>query len=213
MARFNVLKNVQDICKMKILNLYAGLGGNRKLWGDNHTITAIEYNPKIAKLYSEMYPTDITIVTDAHQYLLDHYKEFDFIWSSPPCQSHSAIRHNLGVRYRNYAPLYPDMSMYQEIMFLKHSVFEGFWVVENVIPYYKPLIEPTVKIQRHLLWSNFHITNTKIDSDNIRNSSLGQLQIAHGITIPRGYLKNGRQTLRNCVSPLLGKHVLDQLPK
>ncbi len=34
--------------KFKMLNLYAGIGGNRKLWGDNDDITAIEINPKIA---------------------------------------------------------------------------------------------------------------------------------------------------------------------
>lgn len=27
---------------MKILNLYAGIGGNRKLWPDDHEITAVE---------------------------------------------------------------------------------------------------------------------------------------------------------------------------
>ena len=31
---------------MKILNLYAGIGGNRKLWGDEHEITAVELNSK-----------------------------------------------------------------------------------------------------------------------------------------------------------------------
>jgi hypothetical protein len=29
---------------MKILNLYAGIGGNRKLWGDEHEIVAVENN-------------------------------------------------------------------------------------------------------------------------------------------------------------------------
>jgi hypothetical protein len=27
---------------MRILNLYAGIGGNRALWGDEHEVTAIE---------------------------------------------------------------------------------------------------------------------------------------------------------------------------
>lgn len=34
---------------MKILNLYCGIGGNRKLWGDEHEITAVEFEPKIAE--------------------------------------------------------------------------------------------------------------------------------------------------------------------
>jgi len=77
---------------MKILNLYAGIGGNRKLWGNKHLITAIEFDPKIAKIYQDNFPKDKVIVTDAHQYLLEHFSEFDFIWSSPPCQSHSRVR-------------------------------------------------------------------------------------------------------------------------
>lgn len=35
---------------MKILNLYAGIGGNRKLWGNEHDITAVELRPEIAAL-------------------------------------------------------------------------------------------------------------------------------------------------------------------
>ena len=27
---------------MRILNLYAGIGGNRKLWGEEHEVTAVE---------------------------------------------------------------------------------------------------------------------------------------------------------------------------
>ena len=77
---------------MKILNLYAGIGGNRKLWGDEHDITAIEWDRDIAKIYQDFFPNDTMIVIDAHQYLLEHYFEFDFIWASPPCPTHSRLR-------------------------------------------------------------------------------------------------------------------------
>ena len=80
--------------KMKILNLYAGIGGNRKLWtpnGDEHSITAVEYKPEIAAKYKEFFPNDTVVVVDAHQYLIDHYYEFDFIWSSPPCPTHTRM--------------------------------------------------------------------------------------------------------------------------
>ena len=76
---------------MKILNLYAGIGGNRKLWGDEHKVTAVENVKEIAKVYKKFFPKDKIVITDAHQYLLKHYKEFDFIWSSPPCPSHSFL--------------------------------------------------------------------------------------------------------------------------
>ena len=77
---------------MKILNLYAGIGGNRKLWGNKHKITAVEYDEKIAKIYKDLYPNDEVITGDAHKYLEEHFQEFDFIWSSPPCPSHSRVR-------------------------------------------------------------------------------------------------------------------------
>ena len=76
---------------MKILNLYAGIGGNRKLWGDEHEITAVEYDEATAEVYTQYFPNDNMIVTDAHEYLLNHYKEYDFIWSSPPCPTHSIL--------------------------------------------------------------------------------------------------------------------------
>ncbi len=43
---------------MKILNLYTGIGGNRKLWGDKHEITAVEIDLKIAKIYQNFFPKD-----------------------------------------------------------------------------------------------------------------------------------------------------------
>ena len=63
---------------MKVLNLYAGIGGNRALWGDEHEIVAVENVPHIADVYRRLWPNDTVIEADAHQYLLDHYKEFGF---------------------------------------------------------------------------------------------------------------------------------------
>jgi len=141
---------------MKVLNLYACLGGNRLLW-DNCEVTAVELDSELARLYQERFPNDTVIVADAHQYLLDHYKEFDFIWSSPPCPTHSKIRHQKACYFNSdiYPIVYPDMSLYQEIILLK-KYFKGKWLVENVDPYYTPLIHAT-KRGRHLYWSNFNI--------------------------------------------------------
>jgi len=143
---------------MKILNLYAGIGGNRKLLGDDHEITAVEIEPDIAKIYQDFFPKDKVVVADAHQYLLDNFKEFDFIWSSPPCQSHSKT--NFFLKGQGILR-YPDMNLYQEILFLKYF-FKGKYVVENVNGYYKPLIQPQV-IGRHYFWANFQISDIKID--------------------------------------------------
>lgn len=83
---------------MKILNLYAGIGGNRKAWGEEHQVTAIEYDENIAKIYKENFPNDEVVVTDAHKYLLEHFREYDFIWASPPCPTHSRVRKALAFK-------------------------------------------------------------------------------------------------------------------
>jgi DNA (cytosine-5)-methyltransferase 1 len=145
--------------KYKVLNLYACLGGNRYKWdevaneaGIEMEVTAVELDEEAARLYQERFPNDIVIVADAHQYLLDNYKEFDFIWSSPPCPSHSRARF---WAHGQTSPEYPDMMLYQEILFLQHH-FKGVYCVENVIPYYEPLIWAQ-KRGRHLYWCNFNL--------------------------------------------------------
>lgn len=210
---------------MRILNLYAGIGGNRKLWEDEHDITAVEIDPDIAKVYQHFFPNDNVIVTDAHQYLLDHFQEFDFIWSSPPCQSHSVCNHFLkgqGI-YR-----YPDMKLWQEIIFLKHF-YKGKYAVENVKGYYEPFIKPQT-IGRHYFWANFIIAPKKIDYVQIgtmnrsaskdaqrkaiiREAQIPELTDLHGLNLMGVKLKNKRQVLRNCVYPELGKHVLQESQK
>jgi len=191
---------------MKILNLYAGIGGNRKLW-DGHEITAVEYNPQIAAVYKDLYPSDNLIVGDAHEYLLNHYHEFDFIWSSPPCQSHSSIRFNLQVKIRGHKPKFPDMRLYEEIIFLKHH-YDGLFVIENVVPYYAAMLEPQ-KINRHLYWSNFSLTEFELPHENLRAIQIPQLQQLHGIDLSNYKIKNKRQVLRNCVSPAIGLSILN----
>jgi len=184
---------------MKILNLYCGIGGNRTLWGDEHHIVAVENNPEIARVYKEKFPNDEVIVADAHQFLLDNFDQFDFIWSSPPCPTHSRMRLN------HKKKVFPDMKLYQEIILLKHS-FKGKFVIENVIPYYEPLIKPSVKIQRHCFWSNFKIDETKLNGCNVGKATKETLSEHHNIPIPE--CKNQRLLLRNCVYPPLGLHIL-----
>lgn len=194
---------------MKILNLYSGIGGNRKLWKDCEVV-AVDNNKQIAEIYKDFFPNDKIIIGDAHQYLLDHYKEFDFIWSSPPCQSHSSFRQNICVRYRGTKPVYPEMALYQEILFLKYN-FKGDWVIENVKPYYNPLIDPSFILQRHYFWSNKIIESIKFKQDVIRKVQIPDLQKMHGFDLSKYKLKNKRQILRNCVYPELGKYILDSL--
>jgi DNA (cytosine-5)-methyltransferase 1 len=111
------------------------------------------------------------------------------------------------------------MKLYEEIILLKHF-FKGKWVVENVKPYYKPLIEPQYA-GRHAFWCNFYITPIKIDYQIgtmnrkaskekqrraiIREAQIPELIDLHGLKDFK--VKNKRQILRNCVLPELGLHI------
>jgi len=193
---------------MKILNLYSGIGGNRKNWDNipGLNVTAVEYNESIASVYKSFFPGDNVIVDDAHEYLLKNYMNFDVIWTSPPCQSHSMMYQNLGVKSGQNKPIYPDMKLYQEIIFLKHN-FEGIWIVENVQSYYKPLIAAQ-NIGRHLIWSNKIIKNKKFESLFLDKATITDLQDKLGFNLKPFKLHNKRQILRNCCLPALGEHIL-----
>jgi len=192
---------------LNILNLYAGIGGNRKLW-DNVKVVAVEWDKKIAKIYQDFFPNDKVIITNAHQFLLQHFQEFDFIWSSPPCPSHSQVRFRLGVLNKETNPVYPDMKLYEEIIFLKHH-FKGKWVVENVEPYYKPLMKPWI-CGRHRFWSNFPIANIKKNGSGVtRWGSIKEKEKLKGFNLDIYKGIDKRKILRNCVTPKLGLHILN----
>jgi DNA (cytosine-5)-methyltransferase 1 len=198
--------------KLKVLNLYAGIGGNRKLWEDVE-VTAVEFNKEIAEVYQKFYPDDIVIVDDAVLYLQKHWKEFDFIWSSPPCQTHSKMRY-LASKRGSYDAKIPDMSLYAQILFLQHFCKDKLWVVENVVPYYKPLINPTQKLDRHLFWSNFEITQQDFLKPETKHNKVTGTTDRYGINLKGISMVHRKdQIIRNCVNPELGKHILDNALK
>lgn len=193
---------------MKILNLYAGIGGNRKLWGDDHKITAVEYDKATADVYKSYFPNDNVIVTDAHEYLLQNYMNFDFIWASPPCPTHSDIR-RCGVHSGQYEALYPDMALYQEIILLKNFLpIDAKFLIENVKPYYQPLIPPDVLIHRHLYWCNFKIPVFAVTDERKHNDINGCGEV-YGFDISDTKIKDKRKALRNMVDPDIGLHILN----
>jgi DNA (cytosine-5)-methyltransferase 1 len=196
--------------RKKILNLYAGVGGNRKLWGDEYEITAVEYDENIAKIYSDLYPNDKIIVQDAHEYLRKHFREFDFIWASPPCPTHSVLQMT---RYYDEKLKYPDMTLYQEIIWLQ-TFFRGKWVIENVKPYYPPLISPTFAIDRHYFWSsNFIMTNQIPAVKDFMQFKDDNKLMANALGFNINDLKtvDTRKVLRNCVVPEIGKYIFEKI--
>jgi DNA (cytosine-5)-methyltransferase 1 len=202
---------------MKILNLYACLGGNRYLWdevakqaGIEIEVTAVELDAVAAELYQERFPNDKVIVADAHQYLLDNFKEFDFIWSSPPCPSHSKVRITQKTR-ENFKFLYPDLKLYEEVIFLD-NYFTGKYVVENVTPYYEPLV-PAQKRGRHLYWTNFTLPNDLKERklDGILCTMIDEhkkLEKFHDIKVSAN-LGGYRDVLRNLVDYEAGRTIFE----
>ena len=194
---------------MKVLNLYAGIGGNRKLWPKECEVTAIENNHDIADIYMDFFPNDKVYCVDAHKYLLEHFKEFDFIWASPPCPTHSRMR--LLCAQQTDKRVYPDMRLYQEIILLKEW-FKGKWVVENVISYYEPLIKP-YPAGKHYFWANFNIPNFKEEARKIRRDKATNNQRKNRINFDLSSYnlkeRDETQYLNNCVNPKLGLHIFN----
>ena len=201
---------------MEVLNCYAGIGGNRKLWGgvENLNITAVEIDPNIAEIYKELYPNDTVIIGDAHKYLRENFRKFDFIWASPPCPTHS----NLQIfNYNNPEKIkYPDMTLYQEIILLKHF-YKGKWVIENVNPYYETLIKPSFIADRHLFWSSDFIFNLNVKKAAFIDfkDDIKSMADSYGFDIEllKKHNADVRKVLRNCVVPEVGKYIFDSIIK
>lgn len=200
---------------IEILNLYAGIGGNRKLWDEvtDVEVTAVEIKEEIANIYQDFFPDDKVVVVDAHKYLKEHFEEFDFIWSSPPCPTHSHVRNVANVGTGQSEPVYPDMELYEEIIFLKRvrkskgTDFNGDYCVENVISYYEPLIKPQ-KLHRHYFWVSFNIPKKKFETDRVH--SWRGANKRYGFDLSEYDLQKKRKgtILRNVLRPKLGKHIL-----
>lgn len=194
---------------LKVLNLYSGIGGNRRLWEDVQ-VTAVELNESIAAIYKDLYPNDTVIVGDAHEYLLKHFSEFDFIWASPPCPTHSKLgilNYNLGHELK-----YPDMKLYQEIIILQNFC-SAKWVVENVKSYYEPLIAPQEN-GRHYFWTNFKLCKIEIKGTPVKGKAgltaeERMKRQNYNITDWHGYNGDKRILFKNCVEPELGLYIFN----
>lgn len=204
--------------KIKVLNLYAGIGGNRYLWPAGLDITAVELNPKVAAEYKRNFPIDHVVIGDARKYLLNNYNRFDIVWGSKPCQSHSRMNYIFDKKR------YPDLGLYEEIIFLR-QFFKGKYIYENVIPYYEPIVPAQFQLCRHLFWTNvpeltpvilpefppdFWGRHKGINSMD-RESLCKWLGIVPGDKTIYLSAKCNAQVYRNCVHPLLGRSIMNDI--
>ena len=139
------------------------------------------------------------VVGDAHAYLLAHAHEFDIVWASPPCPTHSG----------QYEAVYPDMKLYEEIIFLQ-NFFKGKFVIENVKPYYDYLVAPTVHIGRHPFWTNFDVSEAKFDDKRVHNNISGKSEV-YGVSLEKfdNNIGDKKKMLRNMVNPEVGLYLLE----
>jgi len=203
---------------VKVLNLYAGIGGNRKLWDkvvDDLEVTAVEIDKKVAEVYAENFPEDEVVIGDAHSFLEDNYDGgWDFIWSSPPCPTHSKVRNVANVGSGQSRAVMPDMRLYEEVIFLQQirnssgCDFDGHYVVENVVPYYEPLIKPQ-RVHRHCFWASFYIPPKEIEKDRVHTWREAEKRYGFDLSSYKMGGKKKGTLLRNVVRPELGKHILE----
>jgi DNA (cytosine-5)-methyltransferase 1 len=105
------------------------------------------------------------------------------------------------------------MALYEEIIFLR-QFFDGPWIVENVVPFYDPLI-PATKVGRHLFWTNFAFYAEDVPSPpGFINPAVGTVEALQdwlGIHYNERPTYDGNhdagQVLRNAVHPDLGLQV------
>ena len=95
------------------------------------------------------------------------------------------------------------------ILFLENH-FEGKYVVENVIPYYEPLI-PAQKRGRHLYWCNFNLPNDigerKMFKNMVEVGDIKQLSEFHDYDFTK---YKGEQRLNKIARNLVDYEVVKQ---
>ena len=108
------------------------------------------------------------------------------------------------------------MNLYGEIILLQ-TFFKGKYVIENVKPYYKPLIEAQ-ESGRHLFWANFKIPTLKIESSIGRMGPVkskngrrteGDNHHKLGFNLDKYSFPNKKKLLNNCVHPDIGIAILE----
>lgn len=101
------------------------------------------------------------------------------------------------------------MKLYQEIILLDQW-FDGYYVVENVKPYYDPLIEPQV-LGRHCFWSNLDLTNPPKFTPRGNFDDTEKMAASMGYDLSTLKNVNKKLVLRNCVENDISEFIYERL--
>lgn len=147
--------------KRKLLDLYCKAGGAAVGYacspGDGFEIVGVDIAPQ------KNYPFQF-IQSDAIEFLEKHWKEFDVIHASPPCQRNSTMTKGL---WKDRLNTHPELIAPTREILVKSG---KPYIIENVPT--APLINPItlcgsmfrLKVRRHRLFeTNFHVEQPKCD--------------------------------------------------
>lgn len=119
--------------KKKLLDLYCKAGGAAMGYaiaaGDGFEITGVDIEPQTH------YPFQF-IQADAIEYLREHWREYDVIHASPPCQKYSAMTNG---RWKDRLSSHPDLIAPTRVLLVESG---KPYIIENVVG--APLINPVM---------------------------------------------------------------------
>jgi hypothetical protein len=138
---------------MKVLDLFAGLGGFSQGFKDRgHIVATLDNDPKF----------DCTFTADIKHFYGDG--KYDVVLASPPCQEFA--RCNLPWKKKLLPPDYkPDMSLVLEAKRVIEEINPRYWVLENTMPSLKwitPILGHWVKhVGSRYFWGKFPPFDTR----------------------------------------------------
>jgi site-specific DNA-cytosine methylase len=117
---------------MKILDLYAGLGGEQRrafIEKRGHEYITLDYEPKF----------NCTITADIFEMSAEKFGYFDFVWASPPCEAFSvaAMGHHWGGGARAYIPKTSHAELSKRLVIHTLQIISDMkpkaWLMENPV--------------------------------------------------------------------------------